>query len=195
MGIQRNIDVDTIQKRGEAAKAKRGENVWHWDGMSDDEDDDWREAESVDGESQGDEDDEEYKKSKQRLCFQDFDNLWILLDAAGGNESMLLAALERVGASSDAAARFKSLKELAAAVEAAAGASAVRLKRSGPDYSALFPYAHEEGALVMLNMLYAPRKSRLFSIMKVLGRIEHAGHICAWAKCSKLKVKQSSYVF
>lgn len=40
VGIQRGVDPEIVQKRGENDKKARGEGIWHWDGMSDSEDDD-----------------------------------------------------------------------------------------------------------------------------------------------------------
>jgi hypothetical protein len=40
-----------VQKRGEGEKKKRGEGVWHWEGMSESEEEDWRSSsEAEDGE-------------------------------------------------------------------------------------------------------------------------------------------------
>lgn len=187
MGIQRGKDPDSVQKIGEFAKAKRGENVWHWEGMSDDEDDDWREKDSDDGIIEID-DDDGHKKKKHKLLFVDFDNLWILLNAAGGSESILLTTLESIGTRSDGT-NFKSLIDLSALISqlssgTVSGSNLINI----PNYGQLYPYTHEDDYMVMLNLLYAPRKTRLFSILKVLTRIEHAGHICAWTKGKNLKV-------
>eukprot|EP01033_Poteriospumella_lacustris_P010457 gene10460-7435_t len=44
--------------------------------------------------------------------------------------------------------------------------------------------------MIMLNLLYAPRSSRLHSIMKVLARIENVGYICAWTKLKNIKEQE-----
>ena len=49
MGVQKEIDADMVQARGDSAKRLRGEGVWHWDGMSDSEDEDWKDNDSNDG--------------------------------------------------------------------------------------------------------------------------------------------------
>ena len=41
VGIQRGVDPEVVQKRGESDKKARGEGVWSWDGMSDSEEDDF----------------------------------------------------------------------------------------------------------------------------------------------------------
>ena len=40
-------------------------------------------------------------------------------------------------------------------------------------------------SMVLLNLLYAPQRSRLHSLLKTLCRIENAAHICAWTKATK----------
>lgn len=49
MGVQKDIDADMVQARGDSAKRLRGEGVWHWEGMSDSEDEDWRDNDSNNG--------------------------------------------------------------------------------------------------------------------------------------------------
>lgn len=52
--------------------------------------------------------------------------------------------------------------------------------------SATVPLDSED--FVLCNLLYAPRRSRLHSIAKVLTRIENLGHICAWTRAANVKV-------
>ena len=105
-----------------------------------------------------------------------------------------MQCLERIGARQANSQPFPNLRSLADAVSSEAkdvDATAVKsfdMASSAIDSGSLFPYHQEEDAMIFLNMLYAPRRSRLFSIMKVLTRIEHVGHICPWVKCSSLKV-------
>lgn len=141
--------------------------------------------------------DDEDAGNKKRLCFGDFDHLWILLQAAAGSETLLMQCLERIGARrsrQSAPKPYPTLRSLADVVsyEAkdvdAAAVESFSMASSEFDSESLFPYHEEEDAMIFLNMLYAPRRSRLFSIMKVLTRIEHVGHICPWVKCSSLKV-------
>lgn len=219
MGVQREVDAETVQPMGDNDKRLRGEGVWHWDGMSDSEDEDWKDSDSNNGKyillpflycfsssqnhvllscagNDSDDEDEDDKRAKQRLSFGDFDHLWMLLQAAAGSESILMESLERIGArmSTRGGQQFPSLRALQEAVAAEALAldraavEAFDVSSSSVDSAALFPYHEEEEAMVFLNMLYAPRRSRLFSILKVLTRIEHVGHICPWVKCKTLKV-------
>lgn len=39
--------------------------------------------------------------------------------------------------------------------------------------------------MVLLNLLYAPRRSRLYSLAKVLSRVENLSYICAWTNVAK----------
>lgn len=47
--------------------------------------------------------------------------------------------------------------------------------------------------LVLLDMLYSSKQSRLRSVMKILSRIENIGHICGWTKACNVPTV-SSYV-
>jgi hypothetical protein len=42
--------------------------------------------------------------------------------------------------------------------------------------------------MLLLNLLYAPRRTRLHSVMKVLARIESVSHICAWTIAKNIDV-------
>jgi hypothetical protein len=172
VGIQRGVDPEVVQKRGENEKKARGEGVWHWDGMSESEDDDFR------SESDDDEDDSEKdeKKVKDRINFFQFDDLWKVIAASGGNEEACLAALSRLG-SVPGVMPFSDVNKLALAVQheiTIGGLSSI---------GAVSPPANSED-YVLLNLLYAPRRSRLHSLLKTLARVENASHICAWTKAS-----------
>ena len=161
--------------------------------MSESEDDDWR----VNSDEEADDEDEEHK-SKSRPCFYHFDELNIVLDAAGGDESVCLAAISRLAsvpgvlpftdvhklarAVSELVSRDTLGSVLGAATTASAGASSAAAAGKKP--------LSEHEDMVLLNLLYAPRRSRLFSVLKSLARIENAAHICAWTKASNIKVCQ-----
>eukprot|EP01038_Epipyxis_sp_PR26KG_P004031 gene4031-5768_t len=184
VGIQRGVDPEQVQKRGEGEKKKRGEGIWHWDGMSEDEDDDWREGSEAedDGENQDD------RLTKDRLSFYQFDELRTLLDVVEGSEEKCIEGLTvlhkvRKGVP------FNDLHSLASALKdtidqdkkISLGPSDVSLRSPAADF--------EKDDMILMNILYAPRRSRLHSLMKVLCRIETAGHICAWTKASKVPKK------
>ena len=46
--------------------------------------------------------------------------------------------------------------------------------------------------MILLNLLYAPRRSRLYSVLKTLARIENASHICAWTKAKNSDLGKSA---
>ena len=83
--------------------------------------------------------------------------------------------------------KYHELKDLCRAV---AGAVELPLGRTAAEME--MEHAAKKAAdsaedMVLLNLLYAPRRSRLHSVLKVLVRIENAAHICAWTKASNCK--------
>ena len=177
VGTQRQVDPEMVQKRGEKEKRARGEGIWHWEGMSDDEDDDFR-YDSDDEDAQDDDDDDEGKKNKDRLTFQQFNALVEVVLASKRNLDVCIDSLTRLG--NNLNIPFSSVKELAAAVMK-------DIDATRPSYGVVSDPVDAED-FVLLNLLYAPRRSRLFSIMKTLSRIENIGHICAWTKKSHATV-------
>jgi hypothetical protein len=183
VGIQRGVNPVLVQKRGEGERKKRGEGVWHWDGMSDSEDEYFR-PEEADGFNNLD-NDSDGKGPKNRLSFYQFDELGILLDAAKGDEDLCMACLNRLG-SVPGVMPFTDIRKLAQSIEELVGVGAV----GSPDISesAKPKAAIDSEDMLMLNLLYAPRRSRLHSLLRTLSRIENAGHICAWTKASHSEV-------
>jgi hypothetical protein len=190
-GLQRFVDPELVQKRGEGEKKKKGEGVWHWDGMSVSEDDNWRE-ESVDGsDDNDDEDSTEEKNKKSRIIFFQFDELEQLIKVTNGNVDICIAALTQLSIEHPT---FSDVYKLSKAVE-----------KVVKDDSFLLQKIEEEEAnqkaklgtsssellsedMVLMNLLYANRRTRLHSILRVLTRIENASHICAWTKASNPEV-------
>lgn len=210
LGVQRGVDPAIVQKRGEGERKKRGEGIWHWDGMSESEEEDWREGNVSDTDgNNADGVEEEDADKKQRISFQHFDDLDILLDATDGNEELCIGAIQRLSQQSQVPC-YSEVTELAAAIKLVAGfklANSINFNSSsdlGPplvpaqnsittaaqnnDYKNTIAAKESAEDMILLNLLYAPRRSRLHSILKVLARIETAGHICAWTKASKLLV-------
>jgi thiol-disulfide isomerase/thioredoxin len=182
VGIQRGVAAELVQRRGESAKKANGEGVWRWEGMSDSEDDDWRE------DSDEEEDVEEDTKVKKRVDFYQFDNLHLLLEAAGGDEEVCMSILNRLG-SVPGVLPFTDINKLAKVVadtnKSFKGLGPIMKDDEFDSSSGTKPYDSED--MVLLNLLYSPRRSRLFSIMKVLSRIENMSHVCAWTKLSSIK--------
>ena len=190
LGVQRGTDPALVQKRGEGEKKRRGEGVWHWEGMSESEADDWRENSDKEDEVESYED----KEKKQRMTFNHFDELNTLLEAAGGDEEECIAAVKLIGQKFPMPT-YTDLGDLCKAVKAIIENKKVS-SNIGPPITPPLPSksAEVEDAedMVLLNLLYAPRRSRLHSILKVLTRIETAGHILAWTKASALEVLYNS---
>lgn len=184
-GIVKGIEAEYIRKRGETDKKKKGVDTWHWDNLSDDEAEDWRtHSERGDDEEEDDEENETTMK-KDRLAFVHFDQLDLLLTAAQNNIDVCLTAIDAIA---QQGSLFFDVTDLANAVESIAGDQLSIGSYSDNDASAIVKPADSED-LVMLNLLYAPRSSRLNSILKVLTRIETAGHILAWTKVQNTKAQ------
>lgn len=146
--------------------------------MSDSEDEDFREH----SDDEGDNDDTSERKSKDRISFYQFDELWQVIAAANWNEDACLDALNRIGCV-PGVMPFTDVTKLAAAV-------ANEMKRGFAVHGSCMKKVDSED-FVLLNLLYAPRRSRLHSVMKTLARIENASHICAWTKASHPEVSES----
>ena len=147
--------------------------------MSEEEDLDWASEEdeeqehNEDDEQVGD-DDEKKKGTKQQLTFGEFWEVPLLVAAAGGDERACAAALGRLAAAGDP---FPDMPTLAKAVETAC---------AGVETAASHNSARQanEDTQVLLNLMYAPRHSRLHSVAKTLARLENLSHILAWASCA-----------
>lgn len=198
MGKKRGIYPDLIQKRGEAEKKKQISQLWNWDGISESDEEDLRlddeDAVNMDGGEA-----HVQRDQKDSLCFDHFNQLdCVLHDGAGGNTELcceILAELGRVRGVKG----FSSVSKLAAAVaERAAARRSSNGQAGGATASPLASIAaaashkasmeDEDEEMILLNLLYAPRGSRLHSILRVLSRVENASHICAWSSARKLPV-------
>jgi thiol-disulfide isomerase/thioredoxin len=182
VGTQKNVSPEIIQKRGEMERKKRGEGIWHWDCMSDDEDDDWRSS-SENGNDDDDDDEEEVNIKKDRLPFHQFDQLSLVLEAGKYDIDACLIALSEV----TMARNVKVFTEVADLAKAVATTLDSLVNMVDDDAEKIKPVDSED--MILLNLMYSPRASRLHSVMKVLARIENVGHICAWTKAKNCKVQ------
>ena len=191
-GIQRSVKVELIQKRGDSEKKQRGENLWHWEGMSDSEDDDWRE-------DSDDEDIEKFddtnNKLKKRIDFYQFDNILCLLNSVNNNEDECVRILQRLS-SVPGVLPFTDIHKLSRVIIETKQSieSTYDLDLGGHfDDSIIITEtkkSYDSEDMIFMNLLFAPRRSRLHSILKVLTRIENISHICAWTKKSNLTVQE-----
>jgi len=160
--------------------------------MSESEDDYWRSNSSDD-----DNDDLESKfkdsnNNHNSLHYQYFDELHILLDAANGCEDVCIEAIQKLSKQHQIS-KFMNLNDLAKSIRQYSSSEVSRendidTSSSSSSSSQSLSYLEKESIddMILLNLLYAPRRSRLHSIMKVLVRIENMSHICAWTKASKV---------
>lgn len=203
VGTQRSVDPEVVQARGKQEAKKKGEGVWHWEGMSDSDEDDWRN----DSDENVDPEEESKLNQKARLSFAHFDELNLVLEAAGGDEIACVNAISQL-ARVPGVLPFTDVRKLASAVaDTIASQRHEHLTRFSVGMSletepdALGPPlldstvtadrtdAVDSEDMVLCNLLYAPRRSRLHSIMKVLARIENVGHICAWTRSQPSNVE------
>jgi hypothetical protein len=160
--------------------------------MSESEDDYWR------SNSSDDDDDLESKfkdnnNNHSSLHYQYFDELHILLDAANGCEDVCIAAIQKLSRQHQIS-KFMNLNDLAKSIRQYSNSEVSRendrdtSSSSSSSSSQSLSYLEKESSddMILLNLLYAPRRSRLHSIMKVLVRIENMSHVCAWTKASKV---------
>lgn len=177
------VDADALRSTQESTDAEAGEAsqgpFWHWDGISDSDDDDWNVAEGVNIPSPDRDQaatlatsavsypDEEFTQGFMSLTFEMFNELGQVLAAAGGDVSTCVDALGRI-----TGGPFSSVQQLAMAVKDVLASA--RQPAEGITETLL-----KETAL--LNLLYAPRGSFLQSVLTVLSRLDDAGYILAWS--------------
>jgi hypothetical protein len=182
VGVQRKQDAKGVQKRGESAARQNGEEVWHWENMTDEEDEDWRTDSDIDDDSEG-------KKAKDdakaHMAFDQADALDAVLFAAGGDEEACHSAVRRLAAV-PGVEPFSNVYRLASAVGAQVKASASS-KGAGAgagmsQQQQQQQQQQQDETMILLNLMCAPRRSRLHSLAKTLSRVENLSHICAWTK-------------
>eukprot|EP01038_Epipyxis_sp_PR26KG_P004458 gene4458-6304_t len=184
LGIQRNVEVELIQKRGAKSEAaKSGEGIYHWDGMSESEDEDWKDEDSdAEDKSDLDSDSDEAARKKQRITFLQFSQIPLLLRVSHFHESICINILKQLHKRGE---RFENMYQLAFSMK-----EIFRKENNKISNDANEDYHAED--MQLLNLLYSPRKSRLHSLMKVLARIESMSHICAWTKVSQTYTNKNS---
>jgi len=162
---------------------QEGLGIWYWEGMSDSDDADWA------TESSGDEDDKTKldgdeaasRAKKSALSFAQIDSLQLLLEAAGGDEQTCIDALKRLPPPPEP---FTNVMRLARVL-----ARFVSGKPESPELTTHLKVAHDTDYILM-NVLYAPRGSRLHSLMRTLSRIENMSNVLVWTKASNLTKEQ-----
>eukprot|EP00808_Paulinella_micropora_P008730 g77250.t1 len=184
IGDEKHVQRENIREIDpKKQQSKQGEGHWHWEGMTDEEDQDW----ASEGSSEEDEDDgTAHKHKKKSLRFEHFNALGALLRVAKGDLDALETALRALAAQrasqmgDDKPISFTEVDVLADEVvklmPGVANPQAVT-KRENKQKKETAAEVH-----VLLNLLYAPKRSRLHSMLKCLVRLEDASHILAWTK-------------
>lgn len=177
LGIQKNINSEYIRKRGEGSK--KGDRL-RWEDMSDDENAVW--ADHTDDE--GEDEDEESGLKKSRLTFEHFKQLGKLLEVVRYDEDLLFMALGRIARvpGVNKISDFDKLVQQVAEVDLVVSEVA----------SVKIPEPFDKDDMILINLLYVPRRSRLYSLVQSLTRIEVLGHICAWTKLGNSGIGRSS---
>lgn len=165
--------------------------MWHFDGMTESEDDNFR-ANENDG-IDDDDDDNSKDSKKNSLNFHFFDRIHTLYEAAGFDEDLCVSYIQRLG-SVPGVLPFTDIRKLAAAIEELAKVSSSSQSQSQKESSKVVQTVDDVSSddLILLNLLYAPQRSRLHSILKTLVRIETAGYILGWTKSSNPEIKRKS---
>eukprot|EP00750_Incisomonas_marina_P014138 INCI17609.11.p1 GENE.INCI17609.11~~INCI17609.11.p1 ORF type:complete len:5029 (+),score=1065.32 INCI17609.11:298-15384(+) len=188
-----NVEEDRL-KKSKSRSTDIGEGIYHWEGMTDSEDDEW----DPKGERQNA--DKGAQVTKERLHFGHFEQLALLFANLGGSEETVEKSLTRFKAFQLGKTEpYDNVADLVAAVHKQAAEN--DLDRIAPatsgDVAADGSHALGlDGSMippseidVMLNLLYAPRSSTLHSVAVTLSRIENLSHITAWTtldKCLRL---------
>lgn len=142
---------------GAQSKKKAGEGVWHWDGMSDSEDECWKDHSDDEDEALK----QKSKKEKARLSFSQFNDLLQVLDMCKRDEDLCIAALHRFKRIAPSGSQpFIDVSTLARAI------SKMAFVAEEPVGITVDLFYKDDSLL--LNLLYAPRRSRLHSLCKVL---------------------------
>ncbi|KAH9261268.1 hypothetical protein BASA81_000972 [Batrachochytrium salamandrivorans] len=172
-------------RRGQRLRTE-GEGIWHWQGLSDSDDADWAEetSDEDEGDNEGrkntpDEGEDAARAKKTSLSFVQIDQLGLLLQAVGGDGGVetCLDALKRMP---PPLTPFTSVTRLARQLARFCASD------NTPSLDHHLRFATTGNDHVLLNLLYAPKASRLYSLMKTLCRIENLSNICVWTKASNL---------
>lgn len=186
---------------GQSQQKVDGQGVWIFDGLSDSEDEEWNEeaeealerervaAKKKKAAQNGDSDSQttQAKDQKTLLTFDQLDRLQYVLAAVGGDEPTCVAILRRLAADPDINP-FTDVRALGDAVAAEAESAPHLQAELGVSRAALSAKATWDAENIhdLLNLVTAPRRSRLHSLLKTLVRVENASHILAWVKRSSI---------
>ena len=205
LGVVKRVPALNIQPRTQ--ENDKGKGIWRFEGLSDSEDDAFRSDGSAD-------DDAEKSAEKRETCnqskplslsVQQFGQLDSVLEAAGWNAQDCEDALERIAAqlrrTNEGQFRtedsFCDMTILAERVR-----EECKNKRSAPPTASgegderptaqLGPAS--ENRMLLVDLLFIPRRSRLFAMAQALCRIENLSHIVAWTKSMEVLTLPNRHV-
>ena len=120
VGRQLRCPLIFMRKPG-SSSTKEGEGVWIFDGLTDSEDEDWRDDDANARVGGSGNEDDEAARLRNALPFEFFDRLSYVLQETGFDETICIAILRKLAAV-PGAAPFSSVSRLAAAVATEVGA-------------------------------------------------------------------------
>jgi hypothetical protein len=165
LGTVTNIPHAQVQAKIDK-KAMAGEKIWRWEGQSESEDEAWR-SDDTDG-------DENVAMAEpvtsHSISFAQLHQLREALTEELWHEASFSTALTTIAADGK---RFAEISQLAAC-----------LKERGMQVQ---PPDKHDSRMLLLNLLYSPRRSRLHSLARALTRIENLSYICPWTRDLKLQ--------
>ena len=180
LSVVKRVPAAHIQLRSKAAKA--GEGVWIWQGLSDSEDEAWRSDDSKDDERSGSDAKIEESYAPVLLSFSQFWDLDEVLIVVSWNVQDCEAALARMAEAK--VGPFYDMKTLARKMNMYMGTSAVSslTENSSREKPVNQIGLTSENRMLLLDLMYSSRRSRLFSLAKTLSRIENLSHILVWTR-------------
>ena len=195
VGDQPITGVDPIMLKRAKGRHREGHGGYYWEGMTDSEEEDWNP--DSDDESESSSQVSKESEKKKRLHFEHFEQIPLLLAITQNDLDSLLDALRYLKVSQlGSGKKFGDVPQLVDALKASqrrrlAGGEGIAESNAtvdGPNDMAA--YWRKGSAIdpsrvqVLLDLLYAPRASRLHSIAVTLTRIERLAYICAWCRLS-----------
>eukprot|EP00808_Paulinella_micropora_P006835 g75373.t1 len=198
------------------ARKVNPEGLWHWEGMTDDEDEDWNVDSDLEEAAQSSQEQhgaaqatDSKRAKKRRLSFAQFNSLHLLREAAGGNVDLVIRAVEEFARTTRAVhgkercEPFRTvpallshirpiIRSLASSSSSAAAALSEDKSTEGGKGKAAVEQQQSSGVMLMLNLLYSPSGTRFHSLLKTLARLDTAGHILAWTDANEVRGSSSA---
>ena len=186
---QKDADDDSPFGSGESAEVA-------FEGLTDSEDEEWQDEaddalareKAIAAKKQGKQEGRvDPSKKNHTLTFDQLDRLQYVLAAVGGDEATCTTICRNL-ASDPAISPFTDVRKLADAVAGEADRVPELKEQAATARAALARKAKSDAKNIdeLLNLVTAPRRSRLHSLLRTIVRIENAGHILAWTKRSSI---------